>query len=458
MEMATFSQAVNVSKVGPQQYLYDWGKNHAGWPSLVLRGPPGATVRLVPGERLDETGANVSQSNSGSPMYWEVTLGEGGDVAYTPLFSTYGYRWLLVMGAKPAEDTGPGPEPAGLGSPVVVSLESRFVHSSLATVGNFSCSKALYNGLQTVVTDCPHRERLGWLEVPWLLAAAHSLNFDVSSLYSKVAQDTRESQLPESGLIPSIAPEYTIFDGDFRDSPEVRTWVRLLLFVGPLTSQPYRTARMRLDSQSSSPCGCFSLPCSQQWGAAAILVPAHILDWYGDDSALVSSYETVTRYFKYLQGRANDAGILEYGLGDWCDMSSALPTPQGLTATAVYFLDAVSLAAAARHLNRTEDAAYFEATAQDVRADFQKAFWDGKTFGSGSQVSLSMALNLGLAEEEDVQSLTEQLVARVRADYNHTTVRAVARTFVSLPSKERLCSGQQGDRVADQTDVSVAGR
>jgi alpha-L-rhamnosidase len=79
--------------------------------------------------------------------------------------------------------------------------------------------QAFESNLQSVLTDCPHRERLGWLEVSHLVFPALAFNFDISRLWAKIALDTVDSQLP-NGMVPDIAPEYTIFSGGFRDSPE----------------------------------------------------------------------------------------------------------------------------------------------------------------------------------------------------------------------------------------------
>jgi hypothetical protein len=44
-------------------------------------------------------------------------------------------------------------------------------------------------------------------------------NFDASALALKLIEDIATAQLP-NGLVPDIAPEYVVFDGGFRDSPE----------------------------------------------------------------------------------------------------------------------------------------------------------------------------------------------------------------------------------------------
>jgi hypothetical protein len=179
-------------QVAPGQWLYDFGMNHAGRPKVVLKGPRGAVVQMWPAERLREDG-NITQASTGTPSYWQVTLRGEGEEAWTPLFFTYGHRWVLVIGAAPE---GKGVE----GEVEVLSMQSQFVHSSLRTVGSFTSSKEAYNGIheiivramrsniQTVITDCPHRERLGWLEVPWLLAVGHSFMFDMRALHNKVVK------------------------------------------------------------------------------------------------------------------------------------------------------------------------------------------------------------------------------------------------------------------------------
>ena len=72
---------------------------------------------------------------------------------------------------------------------------------------------AIGSNLQSILTDCPHREKLGWLEIAHLTAPSIMYNYDVPALYAKIARDTTESQLP-NGLVPTTAPEYCLFLGD----------------------------------------------------------------------------------------------------------------------------------------------------------------------------------------------------------------------------------------------------
>lgn len=117
------------------------------------------------------------------------------------------------------------------GNATISSIAGEFVYSSAPIVANFTCSNPMYNRIHAMIlaamksnlvgifTDCPHRERLGWLEQSWLLAKSMGHNFDMSTLYPKIVRDMAEAQTA-AGMVPDIAPEYVIFNGGFRDSPE----------------------------------------------------------------------------------------------------------------------------------------------------------------------------------------------------------------------------------------------
>ena len=288
----------------PGVFVYDLGQNFAGWPQLAVQGPAGSTVKLIPGELLDGAG-RVSQRSSGGPVWFSYTLKGGGREVWHPRFSYYGFRYVQVEGAVRAGSDAPSDRPR------ILDLTGQFVHSSAQTVGHFSCSNrrinrihelidaAILSNLQSVLTDCPHREKLGWLEVSHLLAGAVAFNYDVPLLYAKICRDMRESQLP-SGLVPDIAPEYTVLS---RRIPRLARVGKRLCLIDP-------------------------------W---------HIYQWYGDPSPLTETYDAMKRYAAYLGGKAREH-IVSHGLGDWYDVGPRPPgesqlTSKGLTATAIYYRD-----------------------------------------------------------------------------------------------------------------------
>jgi hypothetical protein len=387
---------VAVTQPRPGVAVYDLGQNFAGWPRITVSGPAGAQVRMTPGELLDSAGL-VTQRSSGGPTYFTYTLKGAGRETWSPRFAYSGFRYVQVEGAEVTVD----------------ELEGRFLHLDAARAGRFACSNELFNrihklidaairsNLEHVVTDCPHREKLGWLEVPYLMGPALLFDWDLRAFLPKVSRDIREAQTID-GLFPDIAPEYVVFGGAFRDSPE--------------------------------------------WGSTGVLLPWMAWQWYGDRRPLEDSYGAMKNYATYLGGKAKDH-LLAYGLGDWYDIGPGSPgpsklTPNGVTATATYHEDLRVLEQAARLLGREAEARAFGEEAGAVREAFQKAY------AGGSQTALAMPLVLGLEPESGRAALVEKLVADVRARGNHPSAGDVGHRYVI----EALTDAGRSDVVFDMAN------
>jgi len=398
---------VKVTQPKPGVSVYDFGQNCASMPRLAVKGPAGASVRLTPGELLQGNGL-VSQGSCGGPAYYTYTLKGGGTETWTPRFFYYGSRYLQV------DTSGHEPDAA----PQIVELTSQFVHSSAQPVGTFTCANPLVNRIhelikaaiksnfQSVLTDCPHREKLGWLECSHLLAGCVMYNYDASTFYAKIANDMREAQL-DNGMVPDIAPEYTVFGGGFRDSPE--------------------------------------------WGSAYVITPWQVYQMYGDTTLLTQHYEGMKRYAGYLKSRATD-GIVSHGLGDWYDIGPGGPgesklTSKGLTATAIYYQDLVILKDAAALLGKADEAGQFEKEAQAVKTAFNQRFFNAEKnqYDRNSQTANAMPLVLGLVPEERRAAVLEGLVAQIRAGGNQVTAGDIGFNYLV----RALSDGGQGDVLYD---------
>ncbi len=391
---------VKVSEPRPGVLVYDLGQNFSGWPRITVRGPAGSALRVFCGELLGKDGLPSQASSGGNERngyHWYTYTLKGSETeTWRPRFSYYGFRYVQVEGAATKQAPGTG-------KPEVVSLEGQFTHSSAAVVGEFSCSKPLFNqihtlinaairsNMQSVLTDCPHREKWGWLEETHLLGSAILFNYDATRLYGKISGDMRDSQTP-TGLVPDTAPDYSISRGGFRDSPE--------------------------------------------WGSAAVLNPWIVYRHTGDRRLLEQHYDVMTRYVDYLSGKAT-GHILSYGLGDWYDIGPKPPgvsqlTSLGLTATAVYYTDLVALRDAAKLLNKTEDAGRFDALSGQVRAAFNAKLLNPATgvYDRGSQTAQAMPLVIGLAPEDKRGQVLDRLVEAVRANGNRVTAGDIGFHYV----------------------------
>jgi hypothetical protein len=188
----------SVKETRPGVFVYDLGMNFAGRPKIQVRGAAGQKIRLMPGELLDEQG-RPNQSATGSPVWFEYTLKGSGLETWTPKFSYTGFRYLQVEGVKP------------------LSVEGEFLYADAAVTGKFESSSDLLNRIhalilqairsnfQNVLSDCPQREKLGWLEQVHLMGAGIAYNFDLRNVLPKIAADTRDAQLV-NGMVPDFAP------------------------------------------------------------------------------------------------------------------------------------------------------------------------------------------------------------------------------------------------------------
>ncbi len=412
-------KSIRVTEPQPDIFVYHLGQNFSGWPTLRVRGPAGSRVKLIPGELLDAKGL-VTQRSSGGPTFFTYTLTGTGEEIWHPRFSYYGFRYVQAERL---------PAPGQTQAPEVLSVGGQFIHASAATVGTFECSNPLVNrihhlidaailsNLQSVLTDCPHREKLGWLEVSHLLGCATMYNYDVPNFYAKICQDMADSQAAD-GLVPDIAPEYVVFNQGFRDSPE--------------------------------------------WGSAAAINPWLVYQMYGDASLLEKHYEMMARYVAYLGSKGKDH-IVSHGLGDWYDIGPKPPgvsqlTSLGVTATAVYYQDVKILEAAARILGKQEDVRKYAALAAAIRAAFNKTFFHPETasYDRNSQTANAMPLVLGLAPQEKGAVVAAALARGIRENGNRVTAGDVGFHYVVAALTENRYDDVLYDMVIQDTGPGYA--
>lgn len=372
--------APSKKELHPGATVFDLGQNASVMPRLRVRGAAGATVRITPAELLGADGAVNRGSVGGGVCHWQYTLSGAPDgETWSPRFFYHGSRYFQVelVPAAPGEPL-----------PVVENLEGVVVHTSSEPAGEFSSSSDLFNRIHTLIrwaqrsnlvsliTDCPHRERLGWLEQYHLNGPSLRYEYDLAALFAKTFDDMADAQTPE-GLVPDIAPEYVVFKDGFRDSPE--------------------------------------------WGSALILAAWQQYLFTGDTSAFARHYDAMVRYVGYLESKAS-GGLLDHGLGDWYDIGPKRPgrsqlTPIKLTATAIYYEDLRALARIATLLGRPGDAAAHAARADAVREAFNRALYDPakRSYATGSQTANAMPLVLGLVPEGDAPAVLDAIVADIRA-------------------------------------------
>ena len=289
------------------------------------------------------------------------------------------------------------------GLPEIVDVRGLHIRNSTPESGTFVSSNDLLNKTQRLIgwgiksnmvsylTDCPHREKLPWLEQLHLMFGSLQYTFDMFSLYEKMLDDMAMAQLP-NGLVPDIAPEYALFREAFRDSPE--------------------------------------------WGSAFVLVPLYLYEYYGDGTMLRKHYEAMGRYVDYLTSKADDH-ILKHGLGDWFDIGPKMPGRAQLsslaaTATPIYYMDALAMVKGAELLGKKKDAERWQKLADAIRTSYNEKFFhkEGCYYDRNSQTANSIALCAGLVDPEYRQGVLDNVVKDIRSRNNGLTGGDVGYTYI----------------------------
>lgn len=369
-------EPVNIFSPGQGIFVYDFGQNASGIINLKVTGKKGQVIKMIPSEMI-KSDSLITQKASGEPYFFSYITGSGEEEEWRPKFTYYGFRYVQIEGAVP--EGYPNPEDL----PEITGLQMLHTRNSSPEAGSFKCSNELFNriydligwavksNLASVATDCPHREKLGWLEQTHLMGNSIKYVYDIHNLFSKMIDDMIEAQL-DNGLVPDIAPEYVEFTGGFRDSPE--------------------------------------------WGSACIILPWDLYEWYGDMDAVKKAYPMMKKYMEYLGTLSRD-GILEHGLGDWYDLGPDFPgvaqlTPKAVTATSIYFYDAKLLSLMASLTGHNSDAVYYSGLAEKIRKAFNEKFFnpDTKVYSTGSQTAYSMPLFFGMVDDSVRSIVVSNLV------------------------------------------------
>lgn len=403
--------------------VLDFGQNAAHVPRITVSGPVGSTVRLMPSELIKPDGA-IDQGSMGGgrrgAIWCDFTKGTDGIETWSPKFFYVGCRYIqahLTAGANGE-------------LPKIKALDVAVIQSSSEPVGDFECSNPLFNrirqlvrwaqrsNMESVMTDCPHRERLGWLEQDHLNGPALRYEFDLAQLFTKTVNDIADSQL-ENGLVPTTAPEYAIFR-DKADTNHLRN----------------------------------SFGDSLEWSSSFTMVPWQQYEFDGDLNLFRIHYEAMKGYLAYIGTRA-DNYIVNYGLGDWYDLGPKKPgvsqlTPVALTATAFYFQNAKIMARAAALLGKTDDAARFSELARNIASAFNEKFYNpaDHSYATDSQCANAIPLVMGICEPANRAGVVDAIVRDVRQRGNALTAGDVGYRYLL----RALADGGRSDVIFDLND------
>ena len=373
-------EAVSVTPLQNGDYVVDFGQNFAGVYEFTLKGREGQSIRLQTSEQLNPDGTVNAQDCYCGPIvvYDTYTFGHNGKETWGPELMYHGFRYIQVSGLEKQ----PRPE----------QFKAQRMRVSCDAVGHFETSNPLINQIHRicrnsiesqlfhVFTDCPQREKMGWLDVPNQMYNSIALNFDFRRLSHKIVRDCFDAQAYYTGRlkgkVPSTVPH---FFTDWDDDPN--------------------------------------------WGGSAILVPYRTWKTYGDRSLMEQWYDNMKLLADYYTSLTRDGlmpGASYSRLSDWGQESSGLKhaTAPEFTITCTYYYLLKVMAEMARETGHERDAAAFDLQAVKTRSAFNTRFFNDSTaiYAHGNQAEQAMPLYYGLVDDVVAQRVADRLAEKVISD------------------------------------------
>jgi len=357
-------------------YVFDLGQNLVGWCRLRVQGPRGTTVRLRHAETLQPDGTLYVANLRGARCTDQYTLKGGAAEVYEPRFTYHGFRYVEVTGYP--------------GEPGMGAIEACVVHDDLESTGDFACSNGLLNRLhancrwgisgnyRSIPTDCPQRdERQGWLGDRAMGCVGEMQLFDVAAFYEKWLGDMADVQR-SNGSVSDVCPSYYKSYSD-----------------------------------------------NVTWDGTIVLIPAWLLQQYGDERIIVRMYPAMRAWVEHMRQYIVDDRMPRDTYGDWCvppedpklihSNDPARKTNGELIGTAAFCRVLELMSRYAVIAGKPEDAARYTAMRERMTASFNKRFYDaaGARYDNGSQTSSLLPLGFGLTPAGEARRIFAQLVDKI---------------------------------------------
>ncbi len=416
--------------------VLDFGQNIAGYVRMTLRGGrPGQTVTLVHGEALDEDG-NFTQKNikiDPATRLQEVEYVMKGEAEehYTPLFSIFGFQYVLIKGYDGRIQPG--------------DFTAVAVYSAMEETGAFTCSNPLINQLVSnsrwsqkgnfldVPTDCPTRERSPWTGDSQVYVRTATDLMNVYPFFEKWLLDLTIEQYA-SGKVANTIPSTISMHNPVEWK---RQREKIDTVADPTIKMVMQMAMGDLENGSLA-------DGSAGWGDTATITPYTLYLCYGDPRILENQYDAARKWVDYIAREAGNPNptyadlayyqdpddakyVWDTGFhwGEWLEPDVVIPEgpegilylyrhPQYAVATMYYFYSASLVSKMAAILGRHEDEEKYKAIAADVKRVYNRYFIreDG-TITEGRQAPNVRALAFDLVNEAKRQAVAAKLAQTV---------------------------------------------
>ena len=353
--------------------IYDLGQNIVGYVEIDVKGNPGDKIKIRTAELLNDDGT-INNNSQRQRWYVEYILKGGDKEVWKPKFSNTGFRYIEIETE---------------GHAYVNSVKGIHMHSDFEVNGEFTCSNKLINKIQKAYlwsqtgnsmgfpTDCPHRERLGWLGDALQIGVSSAYNYDMQYFWRKWFRDINDDIQPD-GSVHQLIP-FPNF-GDEQD---------------PV------------------------------WQSASIIMPHELYYFYGDPKFIEERYFGMTRMMDYYQNLSSNYLIQKNRWGDWVRPHGDDWTNGEFLTSAYWYKCSVLMAEMAKVINQPEDAKKYKELAVKIRKAINDKYFHETHYDRNTQTANAIALDFGIVEEKNKEAVLTTLIKNIEDKDDHIAAGVV---------------------------------
>jgi alpha-L-rhamnosidase len=374
-------------------WIFDFGVNMAAVPRIKITQPKGTHLKMRMGECLnDDKTINYSTTGviaTGVIQTDEYICSGQGIETWTPRFTYHGFRYLELSGNETTPDKS--------------WIKAVAVYTDVPEGGKFECSDAQINRLHEMAirtmlsnihglpTDCPARERCGWLGDAHAVAPFENLNYNMNNFWMKYLEDIRST----SSVFLENTLHQKLYNSEF-------------YFADKQSGIPFMIAPGRRLCGVASP----------DWGTAVVQLPWFTYLYYGNIKAIQDYYPAMKQWVDHIAALTENH-IVPYGLGDWCppDGNQTIDCPIPLSSSLYHYYDASILSQTAKILGKNEDAAFYANLKENTGKAITERFYDKENHSFGSQTADAMALDFGLIPANERKAVSDAIVRNMQEKY-----------------------------------------
>ena len=385
-------QGKNIAPAGAGSYVFDFETTIAGAIKVKMKGKRGSKVTFKYAEVLDSDGhADTSFIDLGVKRFETdsyIFKGDGIE-SWHPHFVWHGFRYVEAIPDDPSVE--------------IIDMKGLFIASDLKEIGTIETGNAVLNKINELTrtsylgnfmgipTDCPTREKFGWLGDANCALESGWWNFYPKNGLHRLVNIIMDIQRPDGNLathgpttlwgFEQSCPSYSIFMYEF---------------------------------------------CRYCW----------LFD--GDDQMMAEYYDKLVKGIAFFEMLTADDNLCHTGYSDWChpqyfpgksDGERLDPTPMESIAYCNMVQDMVLFA---EHLGKSGDVERFKKLEQKIRKAIRDKYYDPRehTFDGGFWTTNAMALMCGIVNDDEKAEVAANLVNSIRTEKHRVWAGILGAKFI----------------------------